>query len=520
MGRYRTQLPVLVLLLVLSAVFVFGHEGRGLLYRDGHHGGGTAHYMAVSANLSPEHNFLMFTWESENADGNRSYNAYNRFPIGGPALTKLAILPFSDSSLERQLYAARLLTLAFFVTAALLAYLALVRLMAHRWVVFSATLLAFSSPYCLYYADFVNPEAVMDLCGMMLVFHGMVLFVQEGRFRQLLVKTAFALLIGWHVYALLLPFIVIGVIRERIVVRQLLASPYVRLGAFSLCLGVLLLGFNFTNEYVATNATSVTEMPSFRSMLLRFGLNESFNADFAERRAWLPFLEGQFFRIGGLVLPFALYGHIPGPDAVPWLPVVFLGIAITGACAFALARVPQHRMLLTALAVSGFVWALPLRNHTFTHDWLTIFYIGIPLVVLCAVLRHAQTRFGNRFVAVVAVAAVAAFLLSANQMSRVGLDDETLALHGAVVADFEEIRKWARDHTVGIPLRRMAEGFDGLPGSTKFFMINRTVADIEVADVLATEDGSEGAVGLLTPANRHVFLYNRSAYELATRVAR
>ena len=50
----------------------------------------------------------------------------------------------------------------------------------------------------------------MDPFGAALVFHGMAVFVQEGRFRQLLVKTCAALLLGWHVYALLLPFIALG----------------------------------------------------------------------------------------------------------------------------------------------------------------------------------------------------------------------------------------------------------------------------------------------------------------------
>ena len=45
----------------------------------------------------------------------------------------------------------------------------------------------------------INPETVMDLFGVMLTFHGMVVFVQEDRFRQLLGKVCAALLLGWHV---------------------------------------------------------------------------------------------------------------------------------------------------------------------------------------------------------------------------------------------------------------------------------------------------------------------------------
>ena len=54
----------------------------------------------------------------------------------------------------------------------------------------------------------------------MLVFHGMAIFVQEGRFRQLLVKSCVALLLGWHVYAFLLPFIIFGMAAELLQARQ------------------------------------------------------------------------------------------------------------------------------------------------------------------------------------------------------------------------------------------------------------------------------------------------------------
>ena len=36
----------------------------------------------------------------------------------------------------------------------------------------------------------VSAETSTNLFGVMLVFHGMVLYAQEGRFRQLLVRTA------------------------------------------------------------------------------------------------------------------------------------------------------------------------------------------------------------------------------------------------------------------------------------------------------------------------------------------
>ena len=60
---------------------------------------------------------------------------------------------------------------------------------------------------------------VASLFGVMLVFHGMVLFEQEGRFRQLLVKTAVALLLGWHAVGLVAAFVLLTLGRELVPFR-------------------------------------------------------------------------------------------------------------------------------------------------------------------------------------------------------------------------------------------------------------------------------------------------------------
>ncbi len=109
--------------------------------------------------------------------------------------------------------------LAFFAAAAVLAYLALSRLLGDRRIALAATLLAFSPYYLLHYGDMISAEENTNLFGIMLVFHGMVLCVQEGRFRQLLVKTAVALLLGWIVLALIAPFVLFGLGRELVSAR-------------------------------------------------------------------------------------------------------------------------------------------------------------------------------------------------------------------------------------------------------------------------------------------------------------
>ena len=215
-------LPLALLLLALSTVFVFGGD-RGYFYRCCHHNWSSSHHITVAVNLSLEHGFQRFTRRVMDEDGAVGYDPYNRFPIGGYAAMKAATLPFGGS-LSAQLHAARILMLLFFAAAAVLAYLSLCRLASNRWIALTATLLAFSSFHLLYYNDMTANEVMPDLFGVMLTFHGMVVFVQEGRFRQLLVKTCIALLLGWHVLALVLPFVIIGLARDLLRARSAAAT--------------------------------------------------------------------------------------------------------------------------------------------------------------------------------------------------------------------------------------------------------------------------------------------------------
>ena len=205
-------LPLALLLLALSTVFIFGGD-RGYFYRSQQHNGMSSYHLTIAANISPEHGFQRFTRRVIDDDGVTRYQPYNRFPIGGYLLIKLATLSASNNP-SAQITAARILMLLLFAGVAVLAYLSLGRLTSNRWVALTATLLAFSSYYLLHFKDMTANEGMPDLFGVMLTFHGMVVFVQEGRFRQLLVKTCVALLLGWHVLSLLLPFVIIGLVSD------------------------------------------------------------------------------------------------------------------------------------------------------------------------------------------------------------------------------------------------------------------------------------------------------------------
>ena len=543
-GKRPVLLACLSLLLALSTVFVFGHDLRSHIERSYSHSAFTQHKMTIAANLSLDHNFLMFYAQTLEADGTVSYEPYNRHPIGGYVLIVLAILPFGDD-LAAQLYAARTLMLLCFVATALLAYLCLCRLTHHPWIAATATLLAFSSFYCLFYSDMVDNVLGIDLLGVMLTFHGMVIFIYEGRFRQLLVKTCIALFLGWHVYALLLPFITLGVARECRGKRQeargkrqearlapcklkcyfLLRSRYVLLGIVALLFGLSLLTFNFVNEYVALKGEkSLTELPSFRSMIYRTGMGTQ------ENRPQNPlklgfFLLGQFSRIGGMSTPYFIlpYLGVPKPPN-SYVPLsVGVGIGVFVSCLFGV-YFTRPRILWATLGLFGFCWALPMRHQVKPngHEFESVFYIGLPLVFFSLILLCLSRRFKTPPLMVgFAGAALIVFVLSSFQMSHFYAPDATQR-QKVELADATAIRRLTADgDLIFVPF------YDSLDSmllwqKLRYYLTRRIIHPHSLTaegftvmfDRLDTVPPSRGAKlpvktdALLTPKNEQIFLYD------------
>ena len=539
------RLPLALLLLALSTVFVFGSD-RNYLYRpEGSHNWISSQHLTIAVNLSPEHGFQMFDRRVMESDGSVLYKPYNRFPIGGYASIKLATLLVSGNP-SAKIYAARVLMLLFFAAAAVLAYLSLCRITANRWIALTAILLSFSSYYLLYYNDMIANDGMPDFFGVMLTFHGMVVFVQEGRFRQLLVKTCIALLLGWHVLALLLPFVIFGLASELLRARStadassasnlrttvkhaaavLLRSRYLLLGIAALAFGLAVLTFNFTMEYAALNGeTPLTELPSFKSMLKRTGVDLMGDPDLTPTQYWRPFLEGQLRSIVRMFVPYSLLGplvyrddaeggaRIQSPTWLSEFQSVILGVVLSAACLIG-SIFARHRLLLGTLASFGFFWAVPMSNSNAVHDFESIYYIGLPLVFFTIVLLLAR-RLTNQD-AVIAAASVAALLLfavSSFQMSRAVYSAEAAQSARAAQHDLLAIRELTVQEPVTVlGLIGIRELLFHEAGRAENYYLNL----IFVADQYPPPADRRFIVtrhhidsdALLTPQNQHLFLYD------------
>ena len=155
----------------LATLFPFFHESGPLHRPEQVYDHISFHHLALAKNLSAEHGWLGFYLRIVDGDGEAAYRVYNRFPPAGYFLIKLALLT-QPGDLHGQVQAGRMLMLALYAGAALLACAALVLITGRRWLAVSATLAAFGSYTALYASDMVATEGVADLFGSMLAFHG------------------------------------------------------------------------------------------------------------------------------------------------------------------------------------------------------------------------------------------------------------------------------------------------------------------------------------------------------------
>ena len=209
-------LPLLLLLGCLAAVVSFALS-NGRFERPTADDPVAARTLARVANLSAEHRFVPFTRRALDGEGEAAYALDGGRPPGADLLLRLALFHFADGS-AAEAVAARAAMAVSFALAALLAYLSLVRLLGGRWLALGVTLLAFSSFHGGNW-DAVAAEGAPAALAALLAFHGMVVFVREGRFRQLLLKSGAALFLAASAYALLTAFAAIGLVLCLVPVR-------------------------------------------------------------------------------------------------------------------------------------------------------------------------------------------------------------------------------------------------------------------------------------------------------------
>ena len=438
--------------------------------------------------------------------------------------------------------------LGLFVGTSVLVYLSLRRLIDNRWLAATATLIVFSSTQLLRFNDTIFTEGMPDLFGFVLTFHGIIIFVQENRFRQLVLKACLALFIGWHVMALLLAFIFLSSIKEVVqfhrvkTAREIFilvsTSRYFQLGAIALGLCVLIFARNMGTEYYALNIKGIrqlamSEIPSFHSILRRTGVIQ----EFIQYTPWDQFLKGELQRIGFLSVPFSL----PGPDIpitdlslsnsyVSWIREItrsqelYIGIVVVCFCIAGVFWV-RYRLLTMLAILAGFSWTIPMRRNVSEHAFEGIYYISITVLFFTLILLLIRKFLGDRSMPIAFMIALSIFVLSGYQIGSLDHNgDYSVSLQETVIDDFNTIRDFLGEKTVFVSIPDTEGEVTKFVGGARYGLHYYLSGNGIVFNNYRCERGSgnidfiiqnrrDEVSGLLTPNNRLIFLYDRHIYE-------
>ncbi len=279
------------------------------------------------------------------------------------------------------------------------------------------------------------------------------------------------------------------------------------------------MAFNLTTEYLALNREiPPAQLPTVESYLYRIGVDDKILSEYASSLDWRPFLLGQISRIGVMAIPFSVLKGLgyPGPPTT-YVPLsVLAGVLVTGIGLLALVFT-KHKLLTATLLLTGWCWVIPLRTSSGTHEFDALFHIGASLIFFSAILLLAHRILKrDSIIAGLAVAALAVFVISSFQMSRVGQGAEHTRFQEAMTQDFDVIRKLTPEQDIQAVLRSKDNSpvaFAGAAQAVNYYLAQRYNGLKYVSNTLP-ESGYTlmreriDTEALLTPENRQMFLYD------------
>ena len=195
---------------------------------------------------------------------------------------------------------------------------------------------------------------------------------------------------------------------------------------------------------------TLSDLPSARSALRRFGLTE----DYSERDGleWGSFIRRQLYRVGVISTPYALARAVgydfPARDP-PLAPAVW-GAAAAIAALTAVTFARRRRVLLASAVLFGFCWAIPMRHNTFmaVHSFKSPPYVFLTLALFALAAAFARrrlgARLGERLAFAVCAAAALVLAMSVFHAGRIDRDDAEAERDKSLMADFSAIREMAR----------------------------------------------------------------------------
>jgi hypothetical protein len=318
--------------------------------------------------------------------------------------------------------------------------------------------------------------------------------------------------------------------------RLFLSRPAFRCFLLGLAVGTTMLCGNFFNEWIHSNC-NVKDLSTSRSVVARFGFDRTFNRQLRNKLKWRYFFYEQLYQIMLTSTPVLLvegtnvfdifknsfeaggvrsrsmkyYRMIPGkaaeifsePDrscapSRAWNLFVSLttimNLAAVIFVSLLLYRNIKDAHALTCMFIllaSGLFWSIPLKHFVTFHEYQSVFYIGIPILVYTAISIRVESRSA---LLTIAFASMALFMLTSYIYNS---EKASLARNSAILTgEFQKIadilppsaRVYFDGDKSSAGIRPLGVYADYAPYGVDFYLAGRIFVPIEIADYIVSRN--------------------------------
>ncbi|RJO61502.1 hypothetical protein C4544_02530, partial [candidate division WS5 bacterium] len=387
-----TSLFLLLFFLASMSIFVFQNHESG--FATDHRGQTSSMGATLSKSLMIENKHLvMLIGKQLNDNGEIYYHYYNRFPVFEYLITG-AVMQIFEPDLAMQIYIARQVMNLFLLVALMICFHIVKEILNDRLLALSVSFWVFSSYYILYYNDMISNMST-PLTGFVLALLIVVKSYKDKlRTSMLILLSMFSIFTGWQSYAVFVAWFLVDTIafflekkKKRTFDKTVFNRPSFIALISSIVFGSLVLGGQILNEW-ALKGGSFLGIPTIQGVIRRFGLAQAtdlmeypnlFDKDLSK---WHYFLIIQAFRIFVMIVPFAgvIVSKVAKPDLVSLAPGMLFALISGLMFVFGIVRFRNNIdfKIVSIFALSGLVWAIPLRHYVAWHDHQSVFYIGLP----------------------------------------------------------------------------------------------------------------------------------------------
>ena len=496
-----TVITIVVLTTFLFQGNVIGLEGGFDEKQPNHHGWVTANTIAIINRATPENFFVGYALASRDDQNKIHYEYFDRYPVFFSAIfNRILIL---CNSLAEEMVLARQVMNFIFLSTLIVAFLILDKLTGNKPLALTATLLAFSNPFLLWYKDMVHFDQPA-LFGFLLLIYALALYKLEGRKTPLYIATFVAIGLGrgyasYSILILWLAFETFLILRKKGLIlkekfNRILKHPSFLVLVIAIAWGGSLLTYNIVIE-AHKRDVSILQTSIIRSARYRLSLNPEFNQENEEVINWPDFVKGQVSRI--IQWSFPVKGVNFG---FSWDILLLTGMfAVMGV--IVRRQSVEKRMIYLILMLSGFFWLFPLKNLSAFHDYTAMYYIGIPLVFFLSVFTIIRLSKTTPYFLL--IAGVILYVTTIVQVRD--WHAELAGNANAYIYDFDRILEKIDGTGNNV---NMAEGIPYGPFTSGFYLSEQYLSSRKVADYVVSRDKKK-LPDNLTPDNEVIYLFKK-----------